>query len=50
MISMIKAEGNVLAFVDRPIAALLAALAVTVWAWPAVKTLRSRVAGLRPVG
>jgi TctA family transporter len=50
MISMIKAEGNVLAFVDRPIAGLLALLALTVWAWPAVQIVRARVAGLRPVG
>jgi putative tricarboxylic transport membrane protein len=39
--SMIKADGNVLAFFSRPIAASLGALTVAVWFWP---LLRRRLA------
>ena len=42
--SMIKADGNVLAFFSRPIAATLGALTIAVWFWPLV---RRRVARCR---
>ena len=50
MVSMIKAEGSVMAFVDRPIAALLGLLTIGVWGWPVVQSLRGRIASLRAVG
>jgi hypothetical protein len=44
---MIKAEGNLLEFVSRPIAASLAAVTVLVWFAPiAVRRLRAARAGL----
>jgi putative tricarboxylic transport membrane protein len=46
--SMIKAEGNLLEFVARPIAAMLAAVTVLVWFTPiAMRRLRTPRAGLR---
>ena len=42
--SMIKADGNPLAFFSRPIAATLGAMTILVWLWPLVKKKR-RVAG-----
>jgi putative tricarboxylic transport membrane protein len=46
--SMIKAEGNLLEFVARPIAAMLAAVTVLVWFTPiAIRRLRTPRAGLR---
>ena len=42
--SMIKADGNVLAFFSRPIAATLGALTIAVWFWP---VLRKRLAAPR---
>ena len=50
MVSMIKAEGSVVAFVDHPIAALLSLLTIVVWGWPVVQSLRDRIASLRGVG
>ncbi len=50
MVSMIKAEGSAMAFVDRPIAALLGLLTIVVWGWPVAQTLRGRIASLRAVG
>jgi TctA family transporter len=35
--SMIKADGNLLAFFSRPIAATLGVVTILVWAWPLVK-------------
>src|SRR5690606_2648594 len=35
--SMMKSNGNLLAFFDRPIAASLAALTIIIWIWPALK-------------
>ena len=35
--SMIKADGNVLAFFSRPIAATLGALTIAIWLWPLLK-------------
>jgi len=46
--SMIKAEGNLLEFVARPIAATLAAVTVLVWFAPIVmRRLRTQRAGFR---
>ena len=46
--SMIKAEGNLLEFVARPIAAVLAAVTVLVWFTPIVmRRLRTQRAGFR---
>jgi len=38
--SMIKADGNVLAFFSRPIAAGLGALTVAIWFWPLLRRRR----------
>ena len=38
--SMIKADGNVLAFFSRPIAAALGALTIAIWFWPVVRRRR----------
>ena len=40
--SMIKADGQVLAFVERPVAAVLAAATFVVWMWPVVAAWRRR--------
>ncbi len=46
--SMIKADGNPVAFFSRPIAATLGTLTILVWLWPLVQKKR-RVAGLAAV-
>ena len=38
--SMIKSDGNVLAFFSRPIAATLGALTIAIWLWPLLKRRR----------
>ena len=43
--SLIKADGNLLPFVERPIAATLAALTLVIWLWP----LLARALRWRPV-
>jgi putative tricarboxylic transport membrane protein len=43
--SMIKSDGNLLGFVQRPIAATLAALTLLVWFWPLLRWLYARRAG-----
>jgi len=50
MVSMIKAEGSVMAFVDRPSAALRGLLTIVVWGRPVVQSLRGRIASVRTVG
>jgi putative tricarboxylic transport membrane protein len=46
--SMIKAGGNALAFVERPIAGALALVVVVIWSWPLVsRSLRRRRATSR---
>ncbi|MEO8523564.1 MAG: tripartite tricarboxylate transporter permease, partial [Caldimonas sp.] len=40
--SMIKADGNLLAFFSRPIAATLGAVTMLVWTWPLVKSRLAR--------
>ncbi len=40
--SMIKADGRLLAFFERPIAAALGVVAILVWLWPLAQWLRSR--------
>jgi TctA family transporter len=45
--SMIKSEGRLLAFFERPIAAALGILTILVWSWPLVRWLRAR--GRTPV-
>jgi TctA family transporter len=40
--SMIKARGDALAFVERPIAGVLALLVLVIWAWPIVSALLRR--------
>ena len=42
--SMIKADGNVLAFFGRPIAATLGALTIAIWLWPLLRRRRVRAA------
>jgi len=39
--SMIKADGNVLAFFGRPIAATLGALTIAIWLWPLLRRRRA---------
>ena len=38
--SMIKAEGNSLAFFERPVAGVLGVATLLVWAWPLVRPWR----------
>ncbi|KKX25679.1 tripartite tricarboxylate transporter permease [Rhizobium sp. LC145] len=40
--SMMKSNGNLVAFFDRPIAASLAALTILIWVWPLVNLFRAR--------
>ena len=40
--SMIKADGRLLGFFERPIAAALGVAAILVWLWPLVSWLRSQ--------
>ena len=40
--SLIKADGNFLAFFERPIAGTLGALCLLIWLWPLARMLRSR--------
>ena len=50
--SMIKADGNLLAFVERPIAAGLGVLTIAIWLLPVVVALlsRRRASVPRPAG
>jgi TctA family transporter len=45
---MIKADGRLLAFFERPIAAALGVVAILVWLWPLVRWLRSRRSAAAP--
>jgi TctA family transporter len=45
--SMIKANGSLLAFFGRPIAAVLGALTLAIWLLPAARGLRARRRALR---
>ncbi|MBL8331831.1 MAG: tripartite tricarboxylate transporter permease [Rubrivivax sp.] len=40
--SLVKADGNLLAFFQRPIAGVLGALTLAVWLWPLLRRLRTR--------
>ena len=40
--SLIKADGNLLVFFERPIAGTLGALCLLIWLWPLARRLRSR--------
>ncbi|HEY6135777.1 MAG TPA: tripartite tricarboxylate transporter permease [Rubrivivax sp.] len=42
--SLIKADGNFLAFFERPIAAVLGGLTLLIWCWPLLKRLWTRQA------
>jgi putative tricarboxylic transport membrane protein len=42
--SMIKARGDVWAFVERPIAGALALLVLLIWTWPVMRAMRRRQA------
>jgi len=42
--SLIKSDGNVLAFFGRPIAATLGAITIAVWLWPLLRGRMRRVA------
>jgi TctA family transporter len=46
--SMIKADGRLLGFFERPIAAVLGVVAILVWLWPLVSWLRSRRSAAAP--
>jgi TctA family transporter len=46
--SMIKADGRLLGFFERPIAAALGVVAILVWLWPLVSWLRSRRSAAAP--
>ena len=48
MTSMIKADGNLLAFFERPIAAVLGVITVAIWLSPFVLHYRRR--GASPAG
>jgi putative tricarboxylic transport membrane protein len=45
--SLIKADGNVLAFFERPIAGALGALTLLIWLWPVGRWLLNRLSGGR---
>jgi TctA family transporter len=47
MTSMIKADGNLLAFFERPVAAFLGVVTLLVWSWVAVGAVR-RAVGTAP--
>jgi putative tricarboxylic transport membrane protein len=40
--SLIKADGNFLAFFERPIAGVLGAVTLLIWGWPLIKALLAR--------
>lgn len=40
--SLIKADGNFLAFFERPIAGVLGAVTLLIWGWPLIKVLLAR--------
>jgi TctA family transporter len=40
--SMIKADGRLLAFFERPIAGALGVVCLAVWSWPVVRSLLRR--------
>jgi hypothetical protein len=42
MTSMIKANGHLMAFFDRPVAGVLGAANLSVWGWVLVSSLRQR--------
>ncbi|MCX8100159.1 MAG: tripartite tricarboxylate transporter permease [Geminicoccaceae bacterium] len=44
MTSMIKADGNLLAFFERPVSAFLGTVTLLVWAWVALAAIRRSVA------
>jgi putative tricarboxylic transport membrane protein len=44
--SLIKADGNFLAFFERPIAGTLGALTLLIWVWPLIKSLPARRVGV----
>lgn len=48
MTSMIKADGNLLAFFERPVAALLSAVTIAIWLSPLILNWRRR--GMSPAG
>ncbi len=45
MTSMIKSDGNLLAFFERPIAAVLGVVTIAVWTLPLILALRRRLTG-----
>jgi putative tricarboxylic transport membrane protein len=48
---MMKADGNLLGFFERPIAAVLGVITLGVWAWVIVGWIRSVAGGRRtPLG
>ena len=47
MTSMMKADGNLLGFFERPIAAVLGAITLGIWAWVIVGWIRSVARGRR---
>ncbi len=48
MTSMIKADGNLLAFFERPVSAVLGVVTLTVWAWVAIGTIRRSLGRAAP--
>ena len=43
--SLVKADGSVVAFFERPIAAVLGATTILIWTWPLLKRMRTPTAG-----
>lgn len=48
MTSMIKANGNLLAFFERPVSAVLGVVTLVVWGWILLAQLRSMRRSTRP--
>lgn len=47
MTSMIKADGNLLLFFERPISAVLGTIVILVWSWPLLRWARRRLSRQR---
>jgi TctA family transporter len=45
--SLIKADGQILPFFERPIAGVLGAITLLIWLWPLGRTLLRRAVGTK---
>jgi putative tricarboxylic transport membrane protein len=47
--SLIKSDGSILPFFERPVSAVLAASTIAAFAWPAFVWVKRRMGGVKPV-